>query len=280
MNRYPLYNALQHHDACGVGFIADRNTVASHRIVRLGVQCLHALDHRGARSADGTGDGAGVMTRVPYRLVERELKARGIDLPGRDRTGVVMAFLPKASVEASHQIVGDALEANGIRLLTWRPVPTNPNILSETAAASLPIIEQAIVQAGTTIPNQDAFEKALFLARKQIERTESGDGFAIVSASARTVVYKGLFTADTIEQFYWDLRDPFFESDFVIFHQRYSRTQSRRGHLPSHFGCLPTTVRSTRCKATGRGWWQDRMISGMGCGVNAPRILPHWFAPA
>ena len=269
MNRYPLYNALQHHDACGVGFIADRNTVASHRIVRLGVQCLHALDHRGARSADGTGDGAGVMTRVPYRLVERELKARGIDLPGRDRIGVVMAFLPKASVEASHQIVGDALEANGIRLLTWRPVPTNPNILSETAAASLPIIEQAIVQAGTTIPNQDAFEKALFLARKQIERTESGDGFAIVSASARTVVYKGLFTADTIEQFYWDLRDPFFESDFVIFHQRYSTNTEPAWALAQPFRMLAhngeiNTVQGNRAWMVARsndlgdGVWGER----------------------
>ncbi len=238
MERYPLYDPLQHHDACGVGFLADRHTVASHRIVRLGVQCLHALDHRGARSADGTGDGAGMMTRIPYRLIERELRATGIEAPGRDRIGVVMAFLPKGALDETRDIVAEALEANGVKLLTWRVVPTGPNILSETATASLPVIEQAIVQAGTTLPDQEALEKALFLARKQIERTDDIDGFAIVSASARTIVYKGLFTADTIEQFYWDLRDPMFESDFVIFHQRYSTNTEPAWALAQPFRLL------------------------------------------
>jgi glutamate synthase domain-containing protein 1 len=188
VNGYPLYNPLQHHDACGVGFIADRNTVASHRIVRLGVQCLHALDHRGARSADGTGDGAGMMTRIPYRLLERELKANGIEVPHRERTGVVMAFLPQNGIEEARRIIADALEDNGLKLLLWRTVPTGPNVLSETASLSLPAIEQAIVQAGTTVLDQEAMEKALFLARKQIERVDDIEGFAVVSASARTVV--------------------------------------------------------------------------------------------
>jgi glutamate synthase (ferredoxin) len=269
MNGFPLYNPLQHHDACGVGFIADRNTVASHRIVRLGVQCLHALDHRGARSADGTGDGAGMMTRVPYRLIERELMASGTELPSRDRIGVVMAFLPRDAVARTRQIIADALEANGIKLLLWRSVPTGPNVLSETATASLPEIQQAIVQAGTTILDQEALEKALFLARKQIERDHDIEGFAIVSASARTIVYKGLFTADTIEQFYWDLRDPVFESDFVIFHQRYSTNTEPSWSLAQPFRMLAhngeiNTVQGNRAwmaarsNDLGEGIWGDR----------------------
>jgi glutamate synthase (ferredoxin) len=269
VNGFPLYNPLQHHDACGVGFIADRNAVASHRIVRLGVQCLHALDHRGARSADGTGDGAGIMTRLPYRLLERELRAHGIEVPSRDRMGVVMAFLPKGSVDDSKLVIETALEANGIKLLLWRTVPTGPNTLSETATASLPIIEQAIVQAGTTIRDQESLEKCLFLARKQIERVGDLDGFAIVSASARTIVYKGLFTADTIEQFYWDLRDPMFESDFVIFHQRYSTNTEPAWALAQPFRMLAhngeiNTVQANRAwmaarsNDLGEGIWGDR----------------------
>ena len=269
MNEFPLYNPLQHHDACGVGFIADRHAVASHRIVRLGVQCLHALDHRGARSADGTGDGAGMMTRLPYRLLERELRAHGIEVPDRDRMGVVMAFLPKGSVDPQKLLIENALEANGIKLLLWRTVPTGPNVLSETATASLPIISQAIVQAGTTILDQEGLEKALFLARKQIERVDDVDGFAIVSASARTIVYKGLFTADTIEQFYWDLRDPMFESDFVIFHQRYSTNTEPSWALAQPFRMLAhngeiNTVQANRAwmaarsNDLGEGIWGDR----------------------
>jgi glutamate synthase (ferredoxin) len=269
VNGYPLYNPLQHHDACGVGFIADRNTVASHRIVRLGVQCLHALDHRGARSADGTGDGAGMMTRIPYRLLERELKANGIEVPHRERTGVVMAFLPQNGIEEARRIIADALEDNGLKLLLWRTVPTGPNVLSETASLSLPAIEQAIVQAGTTVLDQEAMEKALFLARKQIERVDDIEGFAVVSASARTVVYKGLFTADTIEQFYWDLRDPMFESDFVIFHQRYSTNTEPSWSLAQPFRMLAhngeiNTVQgnrvwmAARSNDLGEGIWGER----------------------
>ncbi|MEN8041365.1 MAG: glutamate synthase large subunit [Actinomycetota bacterium] len=280
MDGYPLYNPLQHHDACGVGFLADRNTVASHRVVRLGVECLHALDHRGARSADGTGDGAGMMTRVPYRLLERELRAHGIESPERDRMGVVMAFLPKDAVDETRQIVQDALEANGVKTLLWRSVPIDPNILSETATASLPIIRQAIVQAGTTIPDQETLERALFLARKQVERTDDIDGFAIVSASARTIVYKGLFTADTIEQFYWDLRDPMYESDFVIFHQRYSTNTQPSWELAQPFRMLAhngeiNTVQGNRAWMAARsndlgdGVWGDRT------GDLAPLVRPN-----
>jgi glutamate synthase domain-containing protein 2/glutamate synthase domain-containing protein 1/glutamate synthase domain-containing protein 3 len=268
MNEFPLYNPLQHHDACGVGFIADTNTVASHRIVRLGVECLHALDHRGARSADGTGDGAGMMTRIPYRLIERELRAEGIEAPGRDRIGMVMTFLPKGSVDEAKNVIEDALDANGVKLLLWRTVPTGPNVLSETATSSLPVIEQAIVQSGTTISDQEGLEKALFLARKEIERVEL-DGFAVVSASARTVVYKGLFTADTIEQFYWDLRDPMFESDFVIFHQRYSTNTEPSWSLAQPFRMLAhngeiNTVQANRAWMAARsndlgdGIWGER----------------------
>lgn len=269
MNRYPLYDPLQHHDACGVGFLADRNTIASHRIVRLGVQCLHALDHRGARSADGTGDGAGIMTRIPHRLIERELAAGGIEAPPRHRVGIVMTFLPRGAVDETKQNVEAALVANGVKTLTWRTVPTGPNILSETATASLPVIEQAIVTPVSPVVGQEDFERALFLARKQIERTEDIDGLSVVSASCRTVVYKGLFTANTIEQFYWDLRDPMYESDFIIFHQRYSTNTKPSWELAQPFRMLAhngeiNTVQGNRAwmaarsNDLGESVWGDR----------------------
>ncbi|MFO7701131.1 MAG: glutamate synthase large subunit [Acidimicrobiia bacterium] len=237
MSRYPLYDPSQHHDACGVGFVADRTTSVSHRIVRLGVECLHNLDHRGARSADGTGDGAGMMTRIPHRLIERELRAIGVDIPPRDRIGIVMAFLPADDVTNARTLIEGALTAKGITVLSWRTVPIGANVLSPTAKASLPIIEQAIVGSPATADHMDEFENALFLARKLIERADM-PGLHIVSASCRTVVYKGLFTADTIEGFYWDLRDPVYESDFAIFHQRYSTNTRPAWELAQPFRML------------------------------------------
>ena len=269
MKRYPLYNPDQHHDACGVGFIADRSATPSHRIVRLGVECLHNLDHRGARSADGTGDGAGIMTRIPYRIVERDIRANGLEFPGSDHIGVVMAFLPKGAEDEPRAIVEQAMADNGLSVMMWRTVPVDKNVLSDTAARSMPVIEQAIVEAPTSHGGVDALERSLFLARKQIERGDDIEGFDIVSASARTVVYKGLFTADIIEQFYWDLRDPAYESDFVIFHQRYSTNTEPAWSLAQPFRMLAhngeiNTVQGNRAwmvarsNDLGQSVWGDR----------------------
>lgn len=269
MKRYPLYNPYQHHDACGVGFIADRSATASHRIVRLGVECLHNLDHRGARSADGTGDGAGVMTRIPYRIIERDVVASGLEFPGNDRIGVVMAFLPRGETEEPRALVEQAAADNGLSVIMWRRVPVDKNVLSDTAARSMPMIEQAIVQAPSSRADVDALERSLFLARKQIERADDIEGFDIASASARTVVYKGLFTADIIERFYWDLRDPAYESDFVIFHQRYSTNTEPAWGLAQPFRMLAhngeiNTVQGNRAwmvarsNDLGQSVWGDR----------------------
>lgn len=275
---YPLYDPLQHHDACGVGFVADRTTTASHRIVRLAVDCLHNLDHRGARSADGTGDGAGMMTRIPYRILERELRAAGIEAPGRDRLGLVMAFLPFDAADDARVAVDAALSERGIRTLLWRTVPTGSNVLSPTAKASMPLIEQAIIAAPSDVEDRDEFEKRLLLARKAIERDDI-EGLDICSASCRTVVYKGLFTADNIESFYWDLRDPVYESDFAIFHQRYSTNTEPAWELAQPFRMLAhngeiNTVQGNRAWMLARSNDLESSVWGDDVAELAPLVRP------
>jgi glutamate synthase domain-containing protein 2/glutamate synthase domain-containing protein 1/glutamate synthase domain-containing protein 3 len=279
MNRYPLYDPLQHHDACGVGFIADRTSTRSHRIVRLGVQCLHNLDHRGARSADGTGDGAGIMTRIPFRIIERDLAASGVIVPPRDRLGVVVAFLPRTGPDEAKDVVEAAVRDFGMSVLMWRRVPVDRYVLSPTASQSLPVIQQAIVRHDEATGDVEDFEKALFLARKQIERLVHIEGFDIVSASARTVVYKGLFTADMIEQFYWDLRDPAYESDFVIFHQRYSTNTKPAWALAQPFRMLAhngeiNTVQGNRAWMAARSNDLGDSVWGVQTELLAPLVRP------
>ena len=189
------------HDACGVGFIAALDRAPSYRMTRLAAECLRRLDHRGARAADGTGDGSGLLTQVPHRLIRRELGSYQVDLPAA-RIGVVMCFLPPMDAALSRSLITESLEAEGLRILLWRSVPVDPSVLGEHARAVLPLIEQAIV---TGEVEGDEFERALYLARKRIER-EANPGLSIPSASGRTVVYKGLFTATDIAGFYWDLR--------------------------------------------------------------------------
>jgi len=213
----PFFDPGPDRDACGVGFIAARDLAPSFRMTRLAVECLVNLDHRGARAADGTGDGAGLLTQVPHRLINRELATHGLEVPPA-RLGVVMCFLSPTEAAASRSVVTEAIEAEGMQLLFWRSVPTDPSVLGEHARLVLPLIEQAIV---TGDEEGAGFERSLYLSRKRIERADV-PGLSVPSASNRTVVYKGLFTASKISDFYWDLRDPDFETALAIFHQRYS----------------------------------------------------------
>ncbi len=76
-----MFNIIDR-DACGVGFIADIKGIKSHKLVKDSLDALANLDHRGAVSADGkTGDGAGILTQIPYKFFEKEAKNLGIDIP-------------------------------------------------------------------------------------------------------------------------------------------------------------------------------------------------------
>lgn len=89
-----LFDPDRSHDACGVGLIASRTAARSHGLLRAAIECLHNLDHRGAHAVDGTGDGAGLLTRIPHRLLARELDLDPDSYPP-GRLGIVMAFLNK-----------------------------------------------------------------------------------------------------------------------------------------------------------------------------------------
>ena len=57
-------------DACGVGFIANLNKQRSNEILKAGIQALECNDHRGGCNFDGlTGDGAGIMTQIPWEIL-------------------------------------------------------------------------------------------------------------------------------------------------------------------------------------------------------------------
>jgi len=112
----PFFDPGPPRDACGVGFIASLDRVRSHRITRLAVECLERLDHRGARAADGTGDGAGLLTQIPVRLISRELSAHGLEVSPQ-QLGVVMCFLSPTEAAASRSVITQAIEAEGMRVL-------------------------------------------------------------------------------------------------------------------------------------------------------------------
>ena len=214
-------------DSCGVGFIASRGLPPTHGMTLKILECLSNLDHRGAKFADGTGDGAGVLTEIPYELINAELKERGITLNKEERIGLISCFFDPKEVNESKEIIQKKFEGYKINLLYWRKVPTDKEVLGTLAKQSKPAIFQAVISSKEK--NEKIFEKTLYLFRKSLEKEISNHKFLnihINSCSSRTVVYKGLFTATQASDFYWDLRNPLFKTRFGIFHQRFSSNTS------------------------------------------------------
>src|SRR3989338_10086529 len=84
-------------DSCGVGFVADVSGRPSHRILRMAIQGVCCVTHRGAVSADAkTGDGAGILTQIPRKLFARELaKLNSGQKTTPQDLGVGAFFLPQ-----------------------------------------------------------------------------------------------------------------------------------------------------------------------------------------
>ena len=214
-------------DSCGVGFISSRGLQPTHGMTLKILECLSNLDHRGAKFADGTGDGAGVLTEIPYELLNAELNERNITLGKGKKLGLISCFFEPKELSESKEIIEKKLIDFKINLLYWRKVPTDKEILGTLAKQSKPAIFHAVISSEEK--NETNFEKTLYLFRKSLEKEITNHKFLnihINSCSSRTVVYKGLFTATQASDFYWDLRNPLFKTRFGIFHQRFSTNTS------------------------------------------------------
>ena len=224
-----LYDPRVEHDACGVGFVASLNG-PSHEVLRMGLDALGCLTHRGAVAADAaTGDGAGIMAQLPHTFFAEEFLRLGgpATVPGALAVGVF--FLPReASAQASAcRVVETELQAEGIPSYLWRPVPVDGDVLGAVAQASCPAMLQLLAMRPGG-DGADAFERRLYRVRRRVEHAFAQAGMAerddhyVVSFSAHTVVYKGLVLAPRLAAFYPDLRNPNFRTAAVTYHQRYS----------------------------------------------------------
>jgi len=81
-------------------------------------------------------------------------------------------------------------------------------------------------------------EKNLFwLIEKKVLNSRLKD-FYICSFSSKSIIYKGMFLAETLSDFYPDLHDERFISRFAIFHQRYSTNTFPSWDLAQPFRAL------------------------------------------
>ena len=221
------YPSLEH-DACGVGLVASTEGKKSRKIVEFGIQALKAVWHRGAVDADGkTGDGAGIHIEIPTDFFKERIENYGRQYDG----GVIcvgMIFLPRndySSQEKCKTLIETELLSKNYYIYRWRQVPINTSVLGVKAESNRPEITQVIFKSNNKNLKGEELERDLFSVRKKIEKQSSVlqlKDFYICSFSSRSVIYKGMFLAEALSEFYPDLMDKRFISRFAIFHQRYS----------------------------------------------------------
>ena len=239
-----VYSKEMEHDACGVGVIASTEGKKSRAIVEYGIEALKAVWHRGAVDADGkTGDGAGIHVEIPKDFFIEKIKVTGHDYD-KSEICVGMIFLPRNDYNAQEScktIVESELTKNNFSIYGWRQVPVNPKILGEKALQTMPEIIQVLFKSNNTNLLDKDLERKIYETRKKIEKeafNASLNNFYICSISSKSIIYKGLYLAEAISDFYLDLKDERFVSRYAIFHQRFSTNTAPSWSLAQPFRAI------------------------------------------
>ena len=128
-----LYLSEFEHENCGAGFICNLNGHKTNSIIHDALNILVKLEHRGGVSSDGiTGDGAGILLDLPHQLFQETCT---FSLPKADQYAVAMTFLPKSPNQGNYcqKVFEDAIEQENLKILGWREVPVNSDILGPIA---------------------------------------------------------------------------------------------------------------------------------------------------
>ncbi|KAL4447262.1 hypothetical protein ABPG77_007295 [Micractinium sp. CCAP 211/92] len=232
VKKAPLYTEvadaeqlLEEIDACGVGLIASLRNEHQHKIVEQALTALGCMEHRGACSADDiSGDGAGIMTKVPWGLFKAEMPQLN-----EATTGVGMLFIPNDdALEAKCKEIFEAVaKAENFKVVAWRDVPVDVSVVGPIALKTMPRIRQVFIESNSGLTG-DELERELFIVRKLMEKEKAATlgedhwDFYACTLSNRTIVYKGMLNSSAVGPFFKDLKDERYETPFAIYHRRFS----------------------------------------------------------
>ncbi|MFT7243000.1 MAG: glutamate synthase (NADPH/NADH) large chain [Candidatus Azotimanducaceae bacterium] len=226
-----LYDPNNEKDSCGVGFVANIKGVPSHQILQDAYHINSRMDHRGGCGfEENTGDGAGILTALPFTFFAEIASELGFTLPEPGAFAVGNIFLPQDEAErnictaAIEEIIAD----EGQEFLAWRDVPFDADKADVGPAArdAQPVIKQLFIGSNT---DQESFDRVLYIIRRRfterLRRTlnlkESHLLYAC-SLSSSVIVYKGMLTPGQLFPFYLDLDDPRYQTHLAMVHSRFS----------------------------------------------------------
>ena len=221
-----LYREEFEKDACGIGFIAQINNQASHKIVSDALKMLYRMEHRGGVAADDkTGDGAGVMFAIPHEFFAKQAQSQGVLLPEKGAYGVAMTFIPRENENSFLLRIESAARELNLNIIWKREVPVNTAELGDFAQANEPNIWQFFIQSNEALLGLD-LNRRLYLFRKLCEKKSQNLArareFYMASSSSHTIIYKGELRTWQIDEYYPDLKNDELVSSFAIIHSRFS----------------------------------------------------------
>lgn len=237
------YSPDHEHDSCGVGLVVAIDGRPRREIVEMGINALKNVWHRGAVAADGkTGDGAGISLDVPQAFFQEQVRNIG-HVPSESPICIGHIFLPRIDhiqQESARSIVETEIMHFGFYIYGWRQTPVDVSVIGQRAADTRPQIEQIMFRDERNRSDEE-LERALYICRRRIERMAREEGILdiyVCSLSQKSIVYKGMFLAQDIDEFYLDLKNENFTSAVAIYHQRYSTNTFPQWSLAQPFRML------------------------------------------
>ena len=219
-----LYSPQFEHDNCGIGAVVNINGIKTHDTVANALTIVETLEHRAGKDAEGkTGDGVGILLQISHKffkkVAQRDL---GIKLLAERDYAVGMFFFPQNELARNQakKMFEIIAEKEGLEILGWRNVPSNPDVLGKRAVECMPHIMQCFIKRPKGVKKGLPFDRKLYVARRVFE--QSNEDTYVVSLSSRTIVYKGMFLVGELRRFFTDLQDPDYESAIAMVHSRFS----------------------------------------------------------
>lgn len=209
---------MEEKDGCGVGFLVSLKGERTNNTLKEALNALNCMEHRGGVGPEEIGDGAGIMTGIPFELFNRE--------PGT--FAVASLLLPRDSHkrELSLKVFEETFWQFNLKVSGYREVPIDPSVISPLSLRIMPGLLQAIIERPDHCRTLYSFERLLYLARQRTRTKEKEHGihqeFFFNSLSPRTIIYKALCKSPDLEKLYLDLQNDLYKTNFALFHRRFS----------------------------------------------------------
>jgi glutamate synthase (NADPH) large chain len=260
-----LYVPQLEKDSCGTGLIANLDGLKTHKIVEDALSMLTAMEHRGACGAEAnTGDGAGILVQTPHDFFVHKGKELGFDIPNFGEYGVGVVFFPlDRNLRSQCRVLfNDYIDELGFEVLGYRKIPTDHEIVGDSAVAVEPRMEQVFVKPVQPM-DAKALERRLFVLRKyathniHLTYPQSRDQFYITSCSYKTVVYKGQLCTYQVRPYFPDLQDERFCSAIALVHSRFSTNTVPKWKLAQPFRYIAHNGEINTITGN-KNWWQSK----------------------